>query len=196
MQCPTRTVSRPHRACAPDANRLIERSREKERSRKRKRGGGESVSSLGVARCASFSGFAADAARIPSIPLLTGFRSCFALERRIREHLGRTWECNGTRWALGEFDECVNRNCTRCDIPKRPADCYSKRCSLSFDGELAPTNLWHLGLGELPPVRASASSSERDRAPESRNKRARGDRRAERGRETSLVAGAVQQRAV
>lgn len=33
MQCPTRTVSRPYQACAPDANRLIERSREEKKER-------------------------------------------------------------------------------------------------------------------------------------------------------------------
>lgn len=33
MQCPTRTVSRPYQACAPDANRLIERSREEEKEK-------------------------------------------------------------------------------------------------------------------------------------------------------------------
>lgn len=37
MQCPTRTVSRPYQACAPDANRLIERSGEEEKERERKR---------------------------------------------------------------------------------------------------------------------------------------------------------------
>lgn len=39
MQCPTRTVSRPYQACAPDANRLIERSRGREKDTDRKERG-------------------------------------------------------------------------------------------------------------------------------------------------------------
>jgi len=123
----------------------------------------------------------------------------------LKKHKRVSWThvgVNGTRcasvWALNELDECVNRNCTQRDIPKRPAECYSKRYSLSFDGN-SRRRTWHLGLGELPLVRASASCSararerERKREPRSRAPSSRGTSAREeetgggRGRERNLA---------
>lgn len=65
IQCPTRTVSRPYQACAPDANRLIERSREekKERERERRRGSKQEDRKEGVRKGNQFLAWA----NLPSV---------------------------------------------------------------------------------------------------------------------------------